>query len=119
MHSQLRLETATGARCAARLTADAGNRYFFGTGSSLLPIDDAGCPAEIAGGCYAVSPASPSGLDTLRGLPANAGTWALHVADEVRGNTGMLRSWGVFILGESTPISVEATTWGQVKSRYR
>jgi subtilisin-like proprotein convertase family protein len=109
-------ETSFG--CSSDLVRDAGEKYAFASDPSLLPLGSTSCPATIQPACYAVASENPDGLTAFRGLKKGAGTWELEIRDLESGDTGTFYGWSMNILTRTSPVSVNASSWGRIKARY-
>lgn len=103
--------------CAGNLNGTQTAKYYFGTNPALEVLGETSCPADIALQCYQVAPENANGLLQFRGLPKD-GQWWLTVSDNASLDTGTLLDFSVHALNQA-PVSVEPSTWGNVKAQYR
>ncbi len=108
---------ATTFGCAGDLVGTQTMKYYFGTNPGLEVLGETSCPASIPLQCYQVAPENPNGLIQFRGLPKD-GEWWLTVSDNASLDTGTLYDFSVHALNQA-PVSVEPSTWGNVKAQYR
>jgi hypothetical protein len=108
----------TGFGCSGDLVSDPENKYYFSSRADLEPLGEFDCPAILPPACYNTAIENLVDLSVFNGLPLGDGTWELIISDHAAGDTGFVYNWSVHLLAEA-PISVEASSWGNIKASYR
>jgi subtilisin-like proprotein convertase family protein len=109
----------TGFGCSGDLVTDPENKYYFSSRPDLAPLGEFDCPSVLVPACY--NTAIENGVNDLsifNGLALGDGTWELIISDNAAGDTGYVYNWSVHLLADA-PVSVESSSWGNIKASYR
>ena len=107
--------SGTGVGCSSNFTT--GAIYNFDdTAAASLPT--AGCVSttNIPGGCYLPTGLGATPLSAFEGR-LKGGKWYLFISDNAAGDVLTLTRWSVHIFND-IPVSVEPTSWGNLKVLY-
>ena len=105
--------------CSGDLVSDPENKYYFSSRADLDPLGEIDCPSILDPACYNTAPENGvNDLSIFNGLPLGDGSWQLFISDSAAGDVGFVYNWSVHLLAEA-PISVEPSSWGNIKASYR